>query len=134
LHSHLLRIFIYIAHLLSQTLNSAGYFQPFFLFKMPSNYGQYQRSIYANGMLSGGRPVVTTDPRQLEEQARKALSSRAFNYIAGGAGEQATMDSNRLAFRQWKMYALQVLSSTSAIPSLFYAPLLLTSIAEYPKC
>ena len=27
----------------------------------------------------------------------------AYNYIAGGAGEGATMDANRLAFRQWKI-------------------------------
>lgn len=70
---------------------------------MSQNYGQYQLSIYANGMMANGYPVVTTDPCQLEEQARRALGSRAFNYIAGGAGEKATMDSNRLAFRQWKM-------------------------------
>lgn len=48
--------------------------------------------------------MVTTDPRKLEEQARQMMDARAFNYIAGGAGEKATMDSNRLAFRQWKLY------------------------------
>ena len=26
-----------------------------------------------------------------------------FNYIYGGAGEAATMEANRLAFRQWKI-------------------------------
>ncbi|KAJ5670627.1 uncharacterized protein N7477_005990 [Penicillium maclennaniae] len=52
----------------------------------------------------GIMPSVTTDPRLLEEQASKALGARAFNYVAGGAGEKATMDANRLAFRQWKMY------------------------------
>lgn len=71
---------------------------------MPENYGKYQQSIYANGMLSGTRLVVTPDPRDLEDQARKVMNLPAFNYIAGGAGEKATMDSNRLAFRQWKMY------------------------------
>jgi hypothetical protein len=70
---------------------------------MPENYGQYQQSIYSNGMFSSGRQVITTDPRKLEEQARKALSLQSFSYIAGGAGEKATMDSNRLAFRQWKL-------------------------------
>jgi hypothetical protein len=71
---------------------------------MSDNYGQYQQTIYANSMYAGGRPVVTTDPRKLEEQARQMMDARAFNYIAGGAGEKATMDSNRLAFRQWKLY------------------------------
>lgn len=48
-------------------------------------------------------PTVTTDPNTLEEQARKHMGARSFNYIAGGAGEKATMDANRLAFRQWKV-------------------------------
>lgn len=73
-------------------------------FKMSENYGQYQVEIYGKGALMNILPSVTTDPRLLEEQARKALGSRAFNYVAGGAGEKATMDSNRLAFRQWKLY------------------------------
>lgn len=51
----------------------------------------------------GLKPNVSTDARLLEEQARKALSDIAYNYVAGGAGEKATMDSNRLAFRQWKL-------------------------------
>lgn len=71
---------------------------------MSDNYGQYQQTIYANSMYGSNRPVVTTDPRKLEEQARQMMDARAFNYIAGGAGEKSTMDSNRLAFRQWKLY------------------------------
>jgi lactate 2-monooxygenase len=76
---------------------------------MSKDYGQYHISIYGNGMYAGGRPVVTTDPRILEEQARKAMDSKSFTYIAGGAGERATMDSNRLAFRHWKLYVQAVL-------------------------
>ena len=48
-------------------------------------------------------PLVTTDPNKLEAQAKSILKPTAFNYVAGGAGERATMDANRLAFRQWKM-------------------------------
>ncbi|KAL4904623.1 hypothetical protein BDW74DRAFT_185531 [Aspergillus multicolor] len=70
---------------------------------MPKNYGEYQTEIYGQGALMGLKPNVTTDPRLLEEQARKALSEISYNYVAGGAGEKATMDSNRLAFRQWKL-------------------------------
>ena len=70
---------------------------------MPEDYGAYQAEIYGQGAMSGTMPNVTTDPRLLEEQAHKALGARAFNYVAGGAGEKATMASNRLAFRQWKM-------------------------------
>lgn len=70
---------------------------------MAETYGSFQTEIYGRGAMSGILPNVTTDPRLLEEQARKALGARSFNYIAGGAGEKATMDSNRLAFRQWKV-------------------------------
>ncbi|KAI2787202.1 putative lactate 2-monooxygenase [Penicillium oxalicum] len=66
-------------------------------------YGNYQNEIYGKGSLMGILPSVTTDPRLLEGKARKALGERSFNYVAGGAGEKATMDSNRLAFRQWKL-------------------------------
>ncbi|KAJ5607641.1 hypothetical protein N7537_004260 [Penicillium hordei] len=70
---------------------------------MSDNYGSYQTEIYGKGALMDILPGVTTDPRKLEEQARESLGVRAFNYVAGGAGEKATMDSNRLAFRQWKL-------------------------------
>jgi hypothetical protein len=70
---------------------------------MPENYGNYITKLYRNGAPGAKRPGVTADFRDLEEQARHALGARAFNYIAGGAGEKSTTDSNRLAFRQWKM-------------------------------
>jgi lactate 2-monooxygenase len=54
-------------------------------------------------MLKRQLPTVTTDPNKLEEQAKSLLKPTAYNYVAGGAGERATMDANRLAFRQWKM-------------------------------
>jgi hypothetical protein len=66
-------------------------------------YGQYQLQIYAQGIFGGVKPSITTDPNKLREQAKQAMKPEAFNYIAGGAGEGATMDANRLAFRQWKI-------------------------------
>ncbi|KAL8949607.1 MAG: hypothetical protein Q9222_004292 [Ikaeria aurantiellina] len=66
-------------------------------------YGAFQTEIYANGILNNKLPIVTTDPNKLEEQAKRYLGERSFNYVAGGAGEKATMDANRLAFRQWKL-------------------------------
>jgi lactate 2-monooxygenase len=57
-------------------------------------------------------PTVTTDPNKLEDQARSILKPTAFNYVAGGAGERATMDANRLAFRQWKMIPRMLRSTT----------------------
>jgi len=69
----------------------------------PRKYGAYQMQIYTNGLLKNILPTVTTDPNKLEEQAKKTLGARSYNYVAGGAGERATMDANRLAFRQWKV-------------------------------
>ncbi|RAL63239.1 hypothetical protein DID88_004317 [Monilinia fructigena] len=66
-------------------------------------YGAFQNEIYREGMFANNTPAVTTNPNKLEEQARSKLSATSYNYVAGGAGEGATMDANRLAFRQWKM-------------------------------
>lgn len=54
-------------------------------------------------MFNNSLPLVTTDPNKLEEQAKQFLKTESYNYVAGGAGERATMDANRLAFRQWKL-------------------------------
>ena len=59
--------------------------------------------------------MVTVDPNKLEEQAKAHLGIQSFNYVAGGAGEGATMDANRLAFRQWKV----VRRSTETTESLY---------------
>lgn len=66
-------------------------------------FGQYQVELYRNGVMLGELPKITTHPSKLEEQARKVMEPGPFNYIFGGAGEGATMDANRLAFRQWKL-------------------------------
>lgn len=66
-------------------------------------FGEYQLELYRNGVLLGEPPVVTTNPNELEAQARKAMAPGPFNYIYGGAGEASTMEANRLAFRQWKI-------------------------------
>ncbi|MGM0435237.1 MAG: alpha-hydroxy-acid oxidizing protein, partial [Pseudomonadota bacterium] len=58
-----------------------------------------QREIYLNG-LSGDHPTVPVDYDELEVRAGRALAPEAFAYIAGGAGHEHTMDSNREAFRQ----------------------------------
>ena len=65
------------------------------------SYVSYMAEIYRNGA-TNQFPAVTTDPNKLQAQARNHLGERSYNYVAGGAGEKATMDANRLAFRQWK--------------------------------
>ena len=67
------------------------------------SYGAFQSEIYRRGMYENVMPTVTTDPNKLEEQARATMKRRSYNYVGGGAGERATMDANRLAFRTWKV-------------------------------
>lgn len=58
-----------------------------------------QREIYLNGF-SGIRSKITPDLHALEALARKRISKKAFAYIAGGAGNESTLDRNREAFEQ----------------------------------
>ncbi|KAA9108308.1 alpha-hydroxy-acid oxidizing protein [Microbacterium rhizomatis] len=62
-----------------------------------------QSDIYRAG-ISGTRTRVPVDPTTLEDAARRALSAEAFAYIAGGAGAEATMASNRAAFDEWQVW------------------------------
>lgn len=69
----------------------------------PEAYIDYLKSVVEQGVIMGNLPAVTTNPNLLEEQARKTMNKKGFEYIRGGAGESASMDANRLAFRQWKI-------------------------------
>ena len=62
----------------------------------------WQKEIYLNGF-SGFKPKVNIDFNNLEETARRIMSPEAFAYIAGGAGNEATMASNRKAFEKYKI-------------------------------
>ncbi|PHH73650.1 hypothetical protein CDD80_3655 [Ophiocordyceps camponoti-rufipedis] len=66
-------------------------------------YARYLRDLLEAGVNEGKLPIVPTDPNKLEETARKAMTVKGFNYIRGSAGEGATMDADRLGFRQWKI-------------------------------
>lgn len=72
------------------------------------NYGAFQGEIYKRGMFENIHPTVTTDPNKLEEQAKNSMTRRAYNYVGGAAGERATLDANRLAFRTWKVGKLDI--------------------------
>lgn len=62
----------------------------------------WQRKIYLNGF-SGKRPTAKTDYANLEESACRHMSPAAFAYIAGGAGNEDSMRSNRDAFTKFKI-------------------------------
>ena len=78
----------------------------------PEPYAHYLRTLVSKGMLMGQLPEVTTNPNRLEQQAEKVMQKKGFDYIRGGAGEGATMDANRLAFRRWKIVP-RVLTETT---------------------
>jgi lactate 2-monooxygenase len=56
-----------------------------------------QRSIYLDGV-SGRRPLVPVDTRDLERAAARVMSPQALAYVAGGAGRGQTMQANEAAF------------------------------------
>ena len=62
------------------------------------NYGDFENEIYAQGMLGGHVPAITTDVAALEQVAASALSKTAFDYIVGAAGTGATARANLEAF------------------------------------
>ncbi len=49
----------------------------------------------------GRRPRVPTAARALQRRAKAHLTARAYAYVAGGAGGEATQRANRAAFDRW---------------------------------
>jgi lactate 2-monooxygenase len=65
-------------------------------------FGNYQYEVYLEGL--GGKLLeLPTSYAELEERAREALSTEAFGYVAGGAGEEVTVRSNRQGFDRWRI-------------------------------
>ena len=61
-----------------------------------------QGAIYRSGVL-GRAPQVPVSAERLEQAARRRMSRHAWAYVAGGAGEGATMRANRAAFERWQI-------------------------------
>jgi lactate 2-monooxygenase len=51
----------------------------------------------------GSADDLPLDPDEWESRARAALESGPFDYIAGGAGGESTMQANRDAFARWRL-------------------------------
>lgn len=64
--------------------------------------GERQQRIYSSGA-SGKLPTVPVDLTQLEEAAQKKIPTKAFAYIAGGAGIGQTIQNNRTAFQAYEI-------------------------------
>ncbi len=70
-----------------------------------------QSAIYRAGAF-GHRPKVPTDTSQLEQAARKAMSRRAFAYVAGSAGSEAGARANVSAFERWQVVPRMLVDTT----------------------
>jgi isopentenyl diphosphate isomerase/L-lactate dehydrogenase-like FMN-dependent dehydrogenase len=58
--------------------------------------------IYQQG-LAGKTPAQRVCVEELEQQAKAALTQEAYGYVAGGAGAEDTICSNREAFQRWRI-------------------------------
>ncbi|MCW2537945.1 MAG: lldD [Modestobacter sp.] len=61
-----------------------------------------QDAVYRAGVY-GHRPRVPTVYRALAREARRRLNARAYGYVAGGAGDEATQRADRTAFDAWSV-------------------------------
>ncbi len=62
-----------------------------------------QVELYSQGMLAGEPPDHPVAFESLEARAREVLPAKVFDYVAGGAGAERTVERNRTAFDQWKL-------------------------------
>src|SRR6266851_117402 len=91
----------------------------------------------------GSADALPFDPDEWETRARAALEPGPFDYIAGGAGGESTMQANREAFARWRLRPamlagnqhrdlhVNVLGTSSPTP-FFLAPIGVLS-AAYPE-
>jgi isopentenyl diphosphate isomerase/L-lactate dehydrogenase-like FMN-dependent dehydrogenase len=71
-----------------------------------------QNEVYRAGVY-GRSPRVPVAARSLQARAKQALNARAYAYVAGGAGDEATQRANRAAFDRWAVLP-RVLRDVSA--------------------
>jgi lactate 2-monooxygenase len=79
-----------------------------------------QGAIYAAGV-SGRRPRVPLSGRKRVARARRAMSRKAWEYVAGGAGAGLTLKANRQGFDSWRIVprVLRDVSKRDASVELF---------------
>ncbi|MGD9590941.1 MAG: alpha-hydroxy-acid oxidizing protein [Candidatus Berkiella sp.] len=65
-------------------------------------FTQRQKDIYSAGF-RGDLPSISTRVDLLEAMAQKKLSTKAFNFIAGGAGREDCLTNNKAAFSKWSI-------------------------------
>jgi L-lactate dehydrogenase (cytochrome) len=68
----------------------------------PQQFANAQYEIYLHGV-AGKVPEFPITHGQLERRAKRLLSSGAYGYVAGGAGDESTVKANRRAFERWRI-------------------------------
>lgn len=68
----------------------------------PAPLAEYQMEIYQRG-LAGTVPELPLDFGELEARAKAKLAPEAYDYVAGGAGAETTLQANRDAFSRWRI-------------------------------
>lgn len=63
---------------------------------------QRQLDLYGAGA-SGSGGHAAARHSTLDERARAVLSPMAYDYVAGGAGSESTVEANRAAFERWRI-------------------------------
>lgn len=90
----------------------------------------YQFEIYGKG-LDGETPLLPTTYEQMRARAERELSAAAYGYVAGGAGEERTMQANREAFDRVRLVPRMLGEvgardlSTTVLGTTLNAPILL---------
>jgi isopentenyl diphosphate isomerase/L-lactate dehydrogenase-like FMN-dependent dehydrogenase len=90
----------------------------------------YQFEIYGKG-LGGETPILPTSYEGMRARAEAELSSAAYGYVAGGAGDERTMDANREAFDRVRLLPRMLGEvgardlSTTVLGTTLNAPILL---------
>jgi lactate 2-monooxygenase len=70
---------------------------------MASSIGRDTQSAIYRGGAVGSHPLVPTGWPSLEAAARSVMSDKAFAYVAGSAGNEATVTANSAAFDRWQI-------------------------------
>ncbi|GAA5938509.1 uncharacterized protein JCM15063_005340 [Sporobolomyces koalae] len=66
-------------------------------------YSEYQREIFVEGATTGQLPNFSTDPDDLERQAKDTVSKGGWLYSNSNAGVSWTHHANREAFYRWRL-------------------------------
>jgi lactate 2-monooxygenase len=96
-------------------------------------YANFQFEIYLQG-LGGQTPALPVQAAELEARAREQLSTDAFGYVAGGAGDELTMSANLRAFERWEIVPRMLRDvserdlSTTILGTAMPAPVLLAPV------